>query len=86
MLHDSDQYWFHELTRGQNVDVLEDVCEQKLVIVEFKETGLALLVEMDGQFLDRQVELHVLENFFAHVVDEMRDELFVLVKDMVGKG
>ncbi len=44
------------------------------------------MVEMDGQFLDCQVELHVLENFFAHVVDEMRDELFVLVKDMVGKG
>ena len=41
---------------------------------------------MDGEFLDRQVELHVLQNLLAHVVDKMGQELFVLVKDMVGKG
>jgi hypothetical protein len=41
---------------------------------------------MDGQFLDCQVELHVLENLLAHVVDKMGQELFVLVKDMVRKG
>jgi len=64
---------------GEDVDVADDVGEEGVLVAEADGLLDALVVEDDRQFLEVDVELHVLEQALAELIHEQHHEGFLEV-------
>lgn len=63
------------ISAGKDIDIVSNMCEEKLMISEINASKNALIVKGNRMSFEVDIEFHVLQEIFAHLVDQQHHKL-----------